>query len=76
MGSVVIIVSAALSLLSCPFPRSPPGSRSMEEPAGGAAPGLPSTKLEAAEPHETESMTAPPVTRRTTEPPVALRPLL
>ncbi len=76
MGIGFTTVSAALSLVSRPLPPEPPGRRSSEDPALGAAPAVPSTNAEAALPHESASMTAPPTTRTTTDPPVALRPPL
>src|SRR5579884_234309 len=75
-GAAVMMKSAALSLVSSLFPASPPGRRSMDEPAGGAGAGLPSTKALAASPHPTASTTVPVVVRRTRLPPVAARPPL
>ena len=69
-------VSAALSLVSRPLPLPPPGRRSRDEPAGGASPGAPSTNSEEAVPHESASMTSPPMTRTTIDPPAALSPPL
>jgi hypothetical protein len=66
--------SAALSFVSVTLPPGPPGSRSSDDPAGGAAPALPSTNELVASPHATASIGDPPIWRSTIAPPVAASP--
>jgi hypothetical protein len=70
-------VSAELSLVSVALPSTPPGLRSRLLPVGGALPTAPSTNALVAEPHESESITWPPVTTRNTRlPPLVEKPPL
>ena len=73
-GAAWTTQSDALSFVSRTFPPVPPGSRSMLDPAGGAAAGLPSTNAFAASPQPTASIAVPPIGRMTRAPPVAARP--
>ena len=65
VGEPLKAASAELLLVSVALPAAPPGLRSRLDDAGGAAPAVPSTKLLDASPHLSESITAPPTTRRT-----------
>ena len=75
-GAPFTAASAALLFVSVALPAAPPGLRSRLDEAGGAAPADPSTKVLAASPQLSESMTAPPTTRSAMLPPVAERPPL
>ncbi len=76
LGTTVRTQSAALSLVSIPFPPLPPGRRSTLDPAGGAGATVPSTNGFVASPQPIASSTEPPTTRRATAPPVAANPPL
>src|SRR4029078_9898854 len=67
--------SDTLSFVSVPFPTWPPGARSLPDPAGGAAPAVPSTNELLASPQPTASIGVPPTGRRAIAPPVAANPL-
>ena len=62
--------------MSVPLPSSPPGSRSMLDPAGGADAADPSTNAFVASPQPTASIGVPPIGRSTIAPPVAANPPL
>jgi hypothetical protein len=74
IGSGWTHVSAWLLFVSRQLPADPPGSRSSDWLAGGAAPGVPSTKMLVAFPHPIASTTLPPTTRSATAPPVDAKP--